>query len=101
MTIGPTFASLLTESFDQIRSNAKDNLAIILRMLDAFQTLSSLTTNPNHRQALREQVRLIVGLAERTVESAHDHARIDTRLTRVRETLEAEPALCAGKEKTN
>jgi uncharacterized membrane protein len=101
MTIGPTFASLLTESFDQIRSNAKDNLAIILRMLDAFQTLSSLTANPNHRQALRKQVRLIVELAERTIESAHDRARIDTRLTRVRKTLEAESALCAGEEKTN
>jgi uncharacterized membrane protein len=38
-------------------------------------------------------------LAERTVESAHDRARIDTRLARVRETLETEPALCPGEEK--
>jgi hypothetical protein len=43
----------------------------------------------------------IAELDERTVESAHDRARIDTRLAHVRETLEAEPALCAGEEKVN
>ena len=99
MTIGPTFAGLLTESFDQIRSNAKGNLALMLRMLDAFQTLSSLTAGPHRRQALREQVQLIAGLAERTVESAHDRAKIDTKLAHVREALEAEPDLCAMEEK--
>lgn len=99
MTIGPTFASLLTESFDQIRNSAKGNLAVMLRMLDAFQTLSSLTASPHRRQALREQVQLIAGLAERTVESAHDRARIDTQLAHVREALEAEPDLCEMEEK--
>lgn len=34
MTIGPTFASLLTEAFDQIRGSAKGNLAVMSRMLD-------------------------------------------------------------------
>ena len=97
---GPSFESLLAESFDQIRSSAKGDVAIMSRMLDAFQTLASLTASPHRRRALREQVQWIAELAERTVESAHDRARISTsRLARVRETLEAEPALCAGKEK--
>ena len=99
ITIGPTFASLLTESFDQIRGSAKGNLAIMSRMLDALQTLAGLTTSTSRRRALREQVRWIAELAERTLESAQDRARIDTQLARVREALDAEPALYAGEEK--
>ena len=94
---GPSYESLLAESFDQIRSRAKGDVAIISRMLDAFQTLAGLTASPHRWWALREQVQWIAELAERTVESAHDHARIETQLVRVRETLEAEAALCQDK----
>jgi uncharacterized membrane protein len=98
---GPCFESLLGESFDQIRRIAKGDVAILSRMLDAFQTLASLTSSPPRRRALREQVQWIADLAERTVESAHDRATIDRRLACVRETLAAGPALCAGEEKVN
>jgi uncharacterized membrane protein len=70
-------------------------------MLDAFQTLAGLTAGPHRRRALRAQVQWIAELAERTVESAHDRARIDTRLAHVREALEVDPALCAREEKSN
>ena len=96
---GPNFESMLAESFDQIRNNAEGNVAIISRMLDAFQTLASLTASPHRRRALGEQLQWIAELTERTVESAHDRARIDTRLARVRVSLEAEPALCQGKRR--
>jgi uncharacterized membrane protein len=88
---GPSFESLLAESFDQIRSNAKGDVAIMLRMLGAIQTLTSLTASPQRRRALREQVQWIAELAERTLESTHDRARIDTRLAHVCEALETEP----------
>ncbi len=93
------FERLLTESFDQIRGYAKGDVAILLRMLDAFHTLASLTASPQHRQALREQVQWIAELTERTVEAPHDRARINTRLACVREALEAEPALCPKEHK--
>lgn len=98
---GPSYESLLAESFDQIRSSAKGDFAIMSRILDAFQTLAGLTASPHRRRALREQVQWIAELAERTVESGHDRARIDAGLARVRETLDAEPALCAGGENAN
>ena len=99
LTIGPTFEGLLAESFDQIRSSAQGNVAIMLRMLGALQTIAGLTAKPSRRRALRDQARWIAELAERTLDSAHDRARIDTRLARVREALEADPALGAGEEK--
>ena len=90
MTIGPTFANLVAESFDQIRGSANGNLGIMLRMLGALQTIASLTASPSRRQALREQAQWIAELAERTIESPHDRARFESRLARVREALETE-----------
>ena len=94
---GPSFESLLAESFDQIRGNAIGNVAIMLRMLSALQTIAGITVRQDRRRSLRDQVQWITELAERTIESAHDRARIDTRLERLRDTLEAEPDLCAEK----
>jgi uncharacterized membrane protein len=93
---GPTFESLLAESFDQIRSNSKGDVAIMSRMLGAFQTLASLTTSPSRRRVIGEQVQWIAELAASSLESAHDRARIDTRLARVRDALDAEPVLGKG-----
>ena len=90
---GPNFESLLAESFDQIRGNAIGNVAIMLRMLGALQTIASRTNSPSRRRVLREQLQWITELAERTIESAHDRARIETRLAHVREALETEPPL--------
>ncbi len=92
----PSFEGFLSESFDQIRNNADGNVAIILRMIDSFQTLAGLTGNPHRRRALREQVQLIAELAERTVKSIHDQDRIKTRLAQVNEILETDPVLCEG-----
>jgi uncharacterized membrane protein len=96
---GPSFESLLADAFDQIRSNAKGDVAIMLRMLGALQTIASLTASPHRRRTLGAQVQWISELAERTLASAHDRARIDTRLKRVYEALAAEPDLCAAEEK--
>ncbi len=93
MAKGPCFESLLSESFDQIRSNANGNVAIMLRMLGAFQTIARLTADPSRRRALREQLECIAELAERTIQSPHDRARIESRLVRVREALDKEPDL--------
>ena len=93
ITIGPTFASLLAQSFDQIRGSAKGNVAIMLRILGALHTIGSLTASLSRRRALREHVLWIAELAERTIESPHDRARFEHRLARVRAALESEPVL--------
>jgi len=95
---GPSFESLLIESFDQIRGNAKDNFVIMSRMTDAILTLAPLMADPQRRKALLDQVHWIAELAELTLESTHDRARINVRLTRLREMLESKPALCAVEE---
>jgi uncharacterized membrane protein len=101
IAIGPTFANLVAESFDQIRGSAIGNLGIMLRMLGALQTIASLTASPSRRQALREQAQWIAELAERTIESPHDRARFQSRLARVREALETKPVLFAAAKAEN
>jgi uncharacterized membrane protein len=93
---GPSFESLLADAFDQIRQNAKGNVAILLRMLGALQTIASRTARSGRRQAVHEQVQSIAELAERTIASPHDRARFESRLARVRAALETAPVRFAG-----
>ncbi|MEP6934086.1 MAG: hypothetical protein ABI988_09120, partial [Nitrospirota bacterium] len=65
----------------------------LLRMLGALHTIGSLTADPNRRRTLREQVQWITEVAERTIESPHDRARFEQRLTQVRNALNTEPVL--------
>jgi len=96
IAIVPTFGGLLAEAFDQVRGCAEGNVAIMARMLDAIGAIASLTVNPDHIRLLDEQRQWIAELADRTIESTHDRARIEERLTKARETLEAESALGVG-----
>jgi uncharacterized membrane protein len=91
ISIGPTFAGLVAESFDQIRVSAEGNVAIMLRMLGALQTIASLTGSPSRRQALREQVEGIAEVAARTIKAPHDRTRFENRLAQVRKALETAP----------
>lgn len=93
---GPDFESLLAEAFDPIRASAKGNLEMILCLLRALELLARLTSSPRRRRALEEQTERIDELAERTIESVHERARIQVQLGRVRAALEAEPVVCAG-----
>ena len=99
IAIVPTFDGLLAEGFDQIRSNAAGNVAIMARMLGAVDTIASLTIGPSHLRALDKQVQWIAELADRSIESSHDRARIERRLMHVREALVSETALRAVEEK--
>jgi len=94
VAIVPSFEGLLAEAFDQIRASAEANVAILARMLGALNTVGSLTTRPSHLRALDEQVQWIAELADRTIEATHDRARLERRLSEVRETLETQSALC-------
>ncbi len=95
IAIVPSFEGLLAEAFDQIRGSAEENVAILARLLGALDTIGSLTIRPSHLRALDEQLQCIAELADRSIESSHDRARLERRLSEVRETLEAQSALCA------
>ncbi|MDQ6635935.1 MAG: DUF2254 domain-containing protein [Gemmatimonadota bacterium] len=84
---GPTFASVVDEAFDQIRSSAPGNAAVMMRMLDAVQIIDRMTVSDNRRDVLRQHVSRIAELAARTIASPSDGARLDRSLSRVRGAL--------------
>ena len=86
---GPSFESLLSDAFDQIRRNANGNVTIFLRILEALQILAGLPTGPRRRRALFEQMQQIAELAARSVDSAHDRAKIEAHLMRLSIILKA------------
>jgi len=99
VAIAPSFEGILAESFDQIRSSAEANAAILERMLGALDSIGSLTIRFRYLRALDEQLQCIEEQADRCIDSSHDRARIERRLSQVRETLEAQSAFCTGEEK--
>jgi len=99
VAIAPSFEGILAESFDQIRSSAEANAAILERMLGALDSIGSLTIRFRYLRGLVEQLQCIEEHADRCIDSNHDRARIERRLSQVRETLEAQSAFCTGEEK--
>lgn len=98
IAIVPSFEGLVAEAFDQIRASAEVNVAILARMLSALDTIGSLTFRRSHIQALDEQLQWIGELVNRTIESSHDRARLERRLSEVRETLETQSTSNAGED---
>jgi uncharacterized membrane protein len=93
VVIVPKFSSLLAEAFDQIRSNAEHNMAILVRMLGSLNTIASLTSRLSDLRAIDEQLHLITELTERNVKSSYDRSRLEKRLLQVRTTITAQTAL--------
>lgn len=84
---GPSFESFFAEAFDQIRQNARGNVAIMSRQLGALLTIANQTTSLNRRRAVHEKVQWIAELAERTIESPFDREKFASRLMRVRKRM--------------
>ncbi len=74
---GATFESLLDEAFDQIRESAEGNAAVILRMLCALRTVARRVTSPGRLGHIAEHVVRLRSLADRSIKSEYDSARID------------------------
>ncbi|MDX1303236.1 DUF2254 domain-containing protein [Photobacterium sp.] len=98
IAIVPSFEGLLAEAFDQIRSSAEENVAILARLLGALDTIGSLTIRPSYLRALDEQLQCIAELADRTIEASYDRERLERRMSEVREMLEAQSVLCAEEQ---
>ena len=99
IAIVPSFEGLLAEAFDQIRSSAEENVAILARLLGALDTIGSLTIRPSYLRALDEQLQYIAELADRTIEASYDRARLERRMSEVREILDAQSVLCTEEQK--
>lgn len=88
IAIGLTFASLVAESFDQIRGSAEGNLSILLRMLGALHTIGSLTDSVTRKQILVLHAQCIAETAEQSLKFQRDRELFDERYAWVLKSLQ-------------
>lgn len=84
---GPSFKSLLSEAFDQIRQNADGNVAVLTHLLQALEIIAGRTTTTRRRQALSQQAELMATASRRSIISAHDRVGIEASLARLSHIL--------------
>lgn len=86
-----TFAEHVAAAFDEIRGSAGGSVTVMVRLLDALETVGALADRPERRRVLREKAEEIAELAGRTLDAPADRARFERRLVEVREALGPTP----------
>jgi uncharacterized membrane protein len=88
---GPTFATLVSLAFDDIRRNAAGNVTVLLRMFDAIQTAAQLTRDSDRRRVLAFHAELVAEVADRSVSAPSDRDLLAKRARAVLATVAALP----------
>ena len=96
ITIEPTFDTFLAASFDEILGSAKSNVAALIGMTRALQTIATQLEVPRRREALHELTQRVGEAAGQSVESAYDLALIDRQIARTRVALKHRPVFAPG-----
>jgi uncharacterized membrane protein len=82
---GPTFASLVAESFDQIRENAGGNVAVLTRLFEVLGMVAEQVNSAERRAVLLSQADRTAEVVLRTVAAPTDRHAVEA----VAATLEA------------
>lgn len=73
---GPTFATFIADSFDEIRNSADGNASVILRLLLALKTVAITTDSPARKRLVFKHISLVEDLAKETIRSEYDAVRV-------------------------
>jgi uncharacterized membrane protein len=85
---GPSFESLLNESFDQMRLNAEGNVVILVRLLEALRSISFRTPSVRRRVALKRHVEDIAELITRTISTTRERTHAEDLMKELLRTLD-------------
>lgn len=86
ISIEQTFDSLLADAFDQVRSNARGNLSILVHILEALRRVGVIARDQRRRQPLAEYLACMQELRD-SLASRYERSRFDEAMCRVRLTL--------------
>jgi uncharacterized membrane protein len=89
-TDGPTFTSLVNESFDQIRRNGAGNVTILRRLLDSIELLETATHSRQRRRTLSDHVRAVDEVAARSVATTVEARALADQASRIAQWLTAD-----------
>ena len=72
ITRGPTFASLLSGAFDEIRRNGQGNVSVLTHLKQALATLEPVTQDAGRRRALLHQAVALHGVVQRSIADSQE-----------------------------
>jgi uncharacterized membrane protein len=80
---GPSYARMVNRAFDKIRQSSAGMPAVIIRMLDALNSVAFSTVTPEQRHVLTRQAEMILRSAEESVSEENDLEEIRIRHRRM------------------
>jgi uncharacterized membrane protein len=83
----PTYASLVSAAFDQIRQNGAAKPAVIIHLIQAVERLAPHVRNKEQKQALADQLETILETARRGIPETGDRAAVEARAETAREAV--------------
>jgi len=96
ITLGSTYADLVSGAFDQIRQNSGGNVAVLARLLDALQTLAGEVRTESRRGVLRAQAVATEEAIVRTVAAPMERQTLQAKGAQVRAYLDSRARAIAG-----
>jgi uncharacterized membrane protein len=83
----PTYASLVSAAFDQIRQNGAAKPAVIIHLIQGVERLAPQVRNKEQKQALADQLETILETARRGIPDTGDRADVEARAETAREAV--------------
>jgi uncharacterized membrane protein len=83
ITRGPTFESLLGESFDQIRRNAAGNVTVLSQLARSIGIIGGATSSAGRRMALADQLDEVAEVVRRTIQAPRDRLLLEQQIERL------------------
>ncbi len=84
LTGGPSYESLVGESFDQIRQNAAGNVAVLDALFGSLEALAHRTSSPSRLHVLHEHALALAELCDRSVPAPRDRSLLMGREQRIK-----------------
>ena len=79
-----TFSGMLNAAFNQIRQYAERTPSVMIRLMEAMNTLSTFARNKNQQELIFQHAEMIMNAAEKTFSEKSDLEDIKERFTRLK-----------------
>lgn len=83
ITVTPTFEDYVRTAFDQIRTSGANNVAVMRRLLSAYEIAVEQVEVRSRREVLARQIALTLEAAERTIKSDYEKQQVREQAERL------------------
>jgi uncharacterized membrane protein len=82
----PTFSGMLNVAFNQIRQYGEDSPSVMIRLMEAMNTISTFARNKTQQELIIQHAEMIMNAAEKTFSEKRDLEDIKERFTSLKKS---------------